>query len=238
MDEGLDNGAGVNPSPVPSPTPSEPPTSEQNISDDASTSPPGSLPLVSERGNPRFPRDLLVGGGFKILANPINVGFTEWLVSATALDLHISIEAVLLNLVENALQNRGKKWPELLRSFSWFPKALLEVSQEKRQVRWDWIVSKKPEDPAPGEVIQPHVYWLKGYGQDKAKDDKLVEMNSYKTLNYHAFRAIIRSVANEVIVDNPCPVEVGSISRRHWNDLKEPSVKDLKDRAGKKKKKN
>ena len=62
-------------------------------------------------------------------------------------------------------------------------------------------------------------------------------MNSYKTLNYHAFRAIIRSVANEVIVDNPCPVEVGSISRRHWNDLKEPTVKDLKDRAGKKKKK-
>merc|ERR1712055_157467 len=55
--------------------------------------------------------------------------------------------------------------------------------------------------------------------------------------NYHVFRAIVRSVANEVIVDNPGPVEVGSISRRHWNDLKEPTVKDLKDRAGKKKKK-
>ena len=108
MDEGLDNGAGVNPSPVPSPTPSEPPTSEQNISDDASTSPPGSLPLISERGNPRFPRDLLVGGGFDILANPINVGFPEWLVSATAVDLHTSIEAVLLNLVESALKNRDK----------------------------------------------------------------------------------------------------------------------------------
>ena len=81
------------------------------------------------------------------------------------------------------------------------------------------------------------MFWLKGFGADKAKDDKLVEMNCYKTLNYHAFRAIVRSVANEVIVDNPGPVEVGHISRRHWNDLKEPSVHDLKVRVGKKKKK-
>ena len=108
----------------------------------------------------------------------------------------------------------------------------------KRQARWDWIVSKKPEDPAPGEVIQPHVYWLKGYGQDKAKDDKLIEMNSFKTLNYHAFRAIIRSVANECIVDTPGSIKVGSISRRHWNNLKEPSVNDLKSRVVKKKEKN
>ena len=62
-------------------------------------------------------------------------------------------------------------------------------------------------------------------------------MNCYKTLNYHVFRAIVRSVANEVIVDNPGPVEVGTISRRHWNDLKEPTVNDLKVRVGKKKKK-
>ena len=60
-------------------------------------------------------------------------------------------------------------------------------------------------------------------------------MNCYKTLNYHAFRAIIRQVANEVIVDSPGPVEVGHISRRHWNDLKEPTLHDLKVRVGKKK---
>ena len=146
MAEALDNGDGINPEPVPSPAASGPPTSEHDNNGDDSTSPPGSLPLVSERGNPRFPRDLLVGGGFEILSNPINFGYSEWLVSATALDLHTSIEAVLLNLVDNALKNRDKKWPELLRSFSWFPKALLEVSQAKRQARWDWINSRKPED--------------------------------------------------------------------------------------------
>ena len=91
MAEALDNGDGVNPSPVPSPEALEPPEGEQNINADASASPPGSLPLVSERGNPRFPRDLLVGGGFKILTNPINVGLPEWVVSATALELHVSI---------------------------------------------------------------------------------------------------------------------------------------------------
>ena len=131
MAEAQDIGDGNNPSLVPSPEAFEPPEGEQNIIADASASPPGSLPLISEHGNPRFPRDLLVGGGFDILDNPINVALPEWVVSATALELHVSIEAVLLNLVENALQNRDAKWPGLLRSFSWFPKALLEVSQPK-----------------------------------------------------------------------------------------------------------
>ena len=99
------NGGGTIPEPVPGPT-DEPPTGEQANDGDDSTSPPGSLPLITERGNPRFPKALLVGGGFKILDNPINLGMSEWLVSATALDLHTSIEAVLLHLVRNALENR------------------------------------------------------------------------------------------------------------------------------------
>ena len=77
MAEAQDNGDGINPSPVPSPEALEPTEVEQNTNANAFTSPPGSLPLVSERGNPRFPRDLLVGGGFKILAHPINVGLPE-----------------------------------------------------------------------------------------------------------------------------------------------------------------
>ena len=111
MAEAQGNGDGLIPDPVPSPTADEPPKSEQPKNGDDSTSPPGSLPLISERGNPRFPKALLVGGGFEILSNPINLGYSEWLVSATALDLHTSIEAVLLNLVDNALKNRDKKWP-------------------------------------------------------------------------------------------------------------------------------
>ena len=140
-------------SPLASTEAPEPTEVEHDTTAIVTDSDPGSLPLISEHGNPRFPRDLLVGGGHEILGNPINIGLPEWVTSATALELHVSIEAVLLNLVEHALQNRDKKWPELLHSFSCFPKALLEVSQDKRQARWDWIVSKKPEDPAPGEVV-------------------------------------------------------------------------------------
>ena len=237
MSEGQGTGDGSIPNPLPGPQ-VEPPEGEQSNDGDITDSPPGSQPLISERGNPRFPRSLLVGGGYEILSNPINQGYSEWLVSATALDLHTSIEAVLLNLVDNALNNRDKSWPGLLKSFSWFPKALLDISPAKREKRWDWILSKKPaEIEGRGEAIQHHTYWMKGYGADKAKDDKLIEMNCCKTLNYHAFRAIIRKVANEVIVDNPDPVEVGHISRRHWNDLKEPSLADLKVCVGKKKSK-
>merc|ERR1711888_71988 len=65
----------------------------------------------------------------------------------------------------------------------------------------------------------------------------MVESNCYKTLNYLGFWSIIRSVANEVRVSDPGPIEVGNLTRRHWNDLKEPSVNDLKHRVVKKKKK-
>ena len=65
----------------------------------------------------------------------------------------------------------------------------------------------------------------------------MIELNCYKTLNYLGFRSIIRSVANEVRVSNPGPVEVGNLTRRHWNNLKEPSIIDLKKRVVKKKKK-
>ena len=68
-------------------------------------------------------------------------------------------------------------------------------------------MSKQPEEPAlPGDVIQPHVFWVKGYGLDKAKDDKLIEMNSTKALNYLGFRSIIRQVANDCIINQPGPV--------------------------------
>ena len=230
-------GPGIIPDPLPGPH-VEPPAGEQAKNGDIAASPPGSVPLISEHGNPRFPRSLLVGGGYDILSNPINQGLPEWLVSATALDLHVSIEAVLLNLVDNALKSQGKSWPGLLKSFGWFPKALMEISPAKREERWDWIISQKPEEAnKEGAVIRPHTYWMKGYGSDKAKNDKLIEMNCCKTLNYSSFFAIIRKVADEVSKDNPDPVEVGHISRRHWNDLKEPSLADLKVRVGKKKSK-
>ena len=41
----------------------------------------GSLPLISEHGNPRFPRVLLDGGGYEILGMPINKGLPVWVTS-------------------------------------------------------------------------------------------------------------------------------------------------------------
>ena len=149
---------GLNPEALPGPA-VESPNGEQANDGDNSTPPPGSLPLFKEQGNPRFPRALLVVGGFDILANPINTGMSEWLVSVTALDLNTSIEAVLLHLVCNALDNRDKSWPGLLKSFPWFPKALLDISPAKRDARWDWIQSKKPADvEGGGEVVQHHTF--------------------------------------------------------------------------------
>ena len=65
----------------------------------------------------------------------------------------------------------------------------------------------------------------------------MIESNGYKTLNYKEFRGIIRSVASEVVTNNLGPIEIGGLSRRHWNALKEPTIVDLKKRVVKKKKK-
>ena len=216
----------------------EPTEVEQDTTAIVTDSDPGSLPLISEHGNPRFPRVLLDGGGYEILGMPINKGLPVWVTSVNALELHVSIEVVLLNLVDHALQNRDANWPELLRLYEWFPNGLLDISQQKRQLRWDWIMSKKPVEPViPGEVVQQHCFWVRGYGLSKAKDDKLIEMDAIKALNYKSFRAILRQVANECITSTPGPVEIMGLCRRHWNDLKEPQVSDLRSRVIKKKKK-
>ena len=48
----------------------------------------------------------------------MNMGLPDWVTSATALELHVSIEAVLLNLVEQALKHEDANWPELLRLYN------------------------------------------------------------------------------------------------------------------------
>ena len=177
MAEGLDSDQEMSSGSQPGPEAIEPTEVEQDIADVAAPD-PGSLPLITELGNPRFPRGLLDGGGYEILGMPINKGLPVWVTSVNALELHVSIETVLLNLVDHALQNREANWPELLRLYEWFPNGLLEISQQKRQLRWDWIMSKNPGEPlVPGEVVQQHCFWVRGYGLSKAKDDKLIEMD-------------------------------------------------------------
>ena len=195
--------------------------------------PPGSLSFFRE-GSYKFPKALLVGGGFDILANPMCSGLQPFILSESILDLDTSIEGVLLFMLQKSLENGGKKWPELLKSFAWFPKVLFDIGQTKRTARWLWIESQEPDDHADFAEAPRHSFWLAGYSNDKAKDDRMIESNGYKTLNYKEFRGIIRSVASEVKINNLGPIEIGGLSRRHWNALKEPTIVDLK--SGKEKK--
>ena len=98
---------------------------------DAPAPTPGSVSFFGE-GKFRFPKSLLEGGGSGILSNPIAFGMHEYLLSESVFGLNISIEGVMLFMLNNALQNKGKNWPELLGGFSWFPRVLSEVGQAKR----------------------------------------------------------------------------------------------------------
>ena len=66
------------------------------------------------------------------------------------------MEGVLLYMLEQALANRDKNWPELLLSYAWFPSVLAEVSQPKRTARWEWIASHEPADPADLDATPRH----------------------------------------------------------------------------------
>ena len=225
---------GLNPEVLPGPA-VEPSNDEPALNANDPAPPLGSLALFRD-GSFKFPKALLVGGGFKILSNPICQGLSEWMVSESVLDLNTSTEGVLLFMLRNALANGDKSWAELLKSFDWFPKVLFDIGQPKQDARWTWIESKQPADLDNLEETPHHSFWLSGYGNDKVKDDRMIESNCYKTLNYRGFRDIIRSVAAEVKLTTPGPIEIGNLGRRHWNALKEPSIIDLKKRVVKKKK--
>ena len=216
----------------------EPTEVEHDKTADIAVPEPGSVPLVSEHGNPKFPRALLDRGGYDILRMPLNKGLPVWVTSAGVLKLDISIEAVLLNLTEHALLGKDANLHDMLRMYDWYPSGLLDVPQSKRKLRWDWIMSKDPVDPVlPGDLPPlQHCFWAKGFGISKAKDDKLVEADQFKQLNYKSFRQIMREVCNTCITTTPNPVEIMGLIRRHWNELKEPSLDSLRSKVKMKKK--
>ena len=215
----------------------EPSNDEQTQNGDDTTPPPGSLSFFRD-GSFKFPKALLEGGGFEILRNPIARNLQEFLLSASIFDVNTSMEGVLLYMLEQALANRDKNWPELLLSYAWFPSVLAEVSQPKRTARWEWIISHEHAEPADLDATPHHSFWLQGFGNDKIKDDRMIESNGYKVLNYAQFRGIIRSVASEIQSNSLGPIEIGNLGRRHWNALKEPEISDLKKRVVRKKKKS
>ena len=102
------------------------------------------------------------------------------------------------------------------------------MSQAKREASWQWITEHEPADPDACATTPRHSFWLPGFGTNKIKDDRMIEANGYKILNYAEFRDIIRSVASEIKSKSLGPIEIGNLGRRHWNALNEPVISDLK----------
>ena len=64
----------------------------------------------------------------------------------------------------------------------------------------------------------------------------LIKADTVKSLNFKSFRTILRSVTDFCITKAPGPVEIMGLIRRHWNDLHEPSLDNLRSKVQKKKK--
>ena len=144
----------------------------------------------------------------------------------------------MLFALENASQNPGKNWPELLDGYSWYPSVLSQVGTAKHQARWQWITQHHPADPDTCPITTRHTFWLPGYSNIKLKDDRMIAAGGYKILNYSEFREVIRYVALEIQSKSLGPIEVGNLTRSQWNGLNEPVVSDLKKRVARKNKKN
>ena len=87
---------------------------------------------------------------------------------------------------------------------------------------------QEPEDPAICSEATRHSFWLAGYAENKLKDDRMVANGGYKIINYSEFREVISKAVLEISSKSLGPIEVGKLTRRHWNALNEPVVSDLK----------
>ena len=199
---------------------------------------PGSVPLINEQGNPKFPRAFMERGGYEMLRMSFNKGLPAWVTSPSVLELNVSIETVLLNITWYVLQSNDADVISMLRLYDWYPSGLLDVHQDKRTERWDWLMSKDPGEPAvPGSTTPSvHCFWAKGYGVSVAKDDMLIKADIVKSLNFRSFRSILLQVSEFCTTKSPGPVEVRGLIRRHWNDLSEPSLDNLRSKVKSKKK--
>ena len=65
----------------------------------------------------------------------------------------------------------------------------------------------------------------------------MIKNGGYKILNFSEFREVVQSAALEISTNSLGPIEVGKLTRRHWNALNEPIVSDLKKRVARKNKK-
>merc|ERR1712030_238045 len=112
------------------------------------------------------------------------------------------------------------------------------IAQDKRTLRWDWIMAKDPgESTGSGSVSPPqHAFWAKGYGVSRAKDEMLYKADIVKSLNFKSFRSILLQVSEACLARSLGPVEVMGMIRRHWNDLSEPSLDTLRSKVKSKKK--
>ena len=215
-----------------------PATAEQSIEPVVTDPEPGSVPLIKEQGNPKFPRALMERGGYDMLGMSFNKGLPAWVTSTNVLELSTSIEAVLLNITWYVLQTKDADIINMLRIYDWYPGGLLEISQEKRSLRWDWIMARDPKvSTEPGSVGPPqHAFWAKGYGVSMAKDEMLYKADIVKSLNFRSFRSILLQVSEACLAKSLGPVEVMGMIRRHWNDLSEPSLDNLRSKVKSKKK--
>ena len=133
----------------------------------------------------------------------------------------------MLFILDRALKNIGANWPALHNNYNWFPRGLSKVGAAKRLARWQYIMSKEPEDPDSCSVTTRHLFWLQGYSENKLKDDRMIKNGGYKILNFSEFREVIKNAALEISTNSLGPIEVGKLTRHHWNALNEPIVSDL-----------
>ena len=127
----------------------------------------------------------------------------------------------MLYMLDNALKN-GDKWLEFLYAYNWFPKGLAKLGDPKRLACWNYLLAQEPSDPAVVcTEAGRHAFWMRGYTENKVKEDRIVNGGGLKVINYSSFRDIIRQAVRESSQKSLGPIEMGNLTRRHWNGLKE-----------------
>ena len=137
----------------------------------------------------------------------------------------------MLYILDNTLKHQGENWSTLLCGYTWFPKALSRLSPAKRLLPWERLMGQEPREPDSCTEATRHPFWLVGYADNKLKDDRIIANGGFKVINYSGFREVIAKAVLEISNKSLGPIEVGKLTRRHWNALNEPVIQDLQKRV-------
>ena len=84
-------------------------------------------------------------------------------------------------------------------AYNWFPRGLVKLGESKWLACWNYLIAQKPQDI--GVVYTEagrHSFWLRGYAENKVKEDRIINNGGVKVIDYSSFKNTVQQAIREI----------------------------------------